>query len=192
MPTADDIASAALVALECFSIPVFILAADTTVAHANQSAAAMLGDHVAFRVLQGRLALRRAQDREALVGAVARVAKDKVPDLLRFRTRPGEANILVRLAPVPGTALVVVCVNELRESLLLQPGWSRLALGFTPQKAQLAEALANGQSLAEFAAQAELPIGTVRTRLKKLLAQPGLSSQAALVALLLRGASLMG
>jgi DNA-binding CsgD family transcriptional regulator len=97
----------------------------------------------------------------------------------------------MRIEPVPDEPVVLVCITELRAPLPLDANWSRAAFGFSPQNAALAESLALGLSLAEFATAENLPIGTVRTRLKKLLLQTGLSSQASLAAMLLRASSIM-
>lgn len=111
--------------------------------------------------------------------------------MLRFLTRQEEASALMRIEPLPTKDMVTVCISELRAPLLLDAGWSRGAFGFSPQNAALAESLAIGRSLAEFAATESLPIGTVRTRLKKLLLQTGTSSQAQLAAMLLRASGVM-
>jgi DNA-binding CsgD family transcriptional regulator len=79
----------------------------------------------------------------------------------------------------------------LRAPMLLAQGWSTAAFGFSAPHAALAESLALGHSLADFADTHNLPIGTVRTRLKKLLVQTGTSSQASLAAMLQRASVIM-
>lgn len=184
------LAAALRVALDALATPVFILRADCTLVHHNHEAATLLHSDGAFRLGKRRLVARRARDETALAEAVTRVCASGAPEQLRLISRTDEASILVRVAPVPGVALVVIGVAELRVPLLLQAGWSRRFFGFTASAATLAEALANGATLASFAEGTGLPIGTVRTRLKKLLQQTGTSSQSALIGLLLRGAAL--
>jgi DNA-binding CsgD family transcriptional regulator len=73
--------------------------------------------------------------------------------------------------------------------LLSPPKWSQASLSLPPASAELAEALAGGENLAEFAERTGLSIGGARTRLKKLLRRLGVRSQSDLVAVLLRTAA---
>ncbi|WP_419759715.1 hypothetical protein [Acidisoma sp.] len=182
---------AAQVALNMLSSAVFILHPNSDIVESNEAGQQLLRVSRAFRRHQNRLVIRRAADAAAMAEAVSRVAAGGGPELIRFLTRQEEASALMRIAAVPGEALVVVCITELRAPLLLDTNWSRAAFGFSPQNAALAESLALGQSLADFATAENLPIGTVRTRLKKLLQQTGLGSQASLAAMLLRASSIM-
>ena len=182
---------AAQVALNMLSSAVFILRPNSDIVESNEAGQQLLRVSRAFRRHQNRLVIRRAADAAAMAEAVSRVAAGGGPELIRFLTRQEEASALMRIAAVPGEPLVVVCITELRAPLLLDTNWSRAAFGFSPQNAALAESLALGQSLADFATAENLPIGTVRTRLKKLLQQTGLGSQASLAAMLLRASSIM-
>lgn len=173
------------------SSAVFILRPNSDIVESNEAGQQLLRVSRAFRRHQNRLVIRRAADAAAMAEAVSRVAAGGGPELIRFLTRQEEASALMRIAAVPGEPLVVVCITELRAPLLLDTNWSRAAFGFSPQNAALAESLALGQSLADFATAENLPIGTVRTRLKKLLQQTGLGSQASLAAMLLRASSIM-
>jgi DNA-binding CsgD family transcriptional regulator len=183
--------SAARVALNMLSSAVFILRPTSEIIESNEAGQDLLRVSRAFRRHQNRLVIRRATDAVAMAEAISRVAARGEPELIRFLTRQEEASALMRIAPVAGEGVVVVCITELRAPLLLDANWSRAAFGFSPQNAALAESLALGQSLAEFALAENLPIGTVRTRLKKLLQQTGLGSQASLAAMLLRASSIM-
>lgn len=191
-PQPDNLIAALRVALDGLATPVFILRPDAAVLHHNAEAGVLLASEGAFRLIKGRLTARRARDQQTLSDAIIRVGTNCVAEQLRFISRTDEASILVRVDPVAGTSLVVAGVAELRTPLLLDPGWSRRFFGFSTSAAGLAEALADGSTLASFAETENLPIGTVRTRLKKLLQQTGVSSQSALVGLLLRGAALRG
>ena len=188
---ADKLSEAARVVLDSSLIPTLIVESDGRIIHGNAASVALLRSDVAFHAVDGHLALHRAAENQALADAVQSAACDGTMGLLRFFSRPGEPSLLVRVTPTPWPNLVVIYIAELRQKLRLPPGWSRVAFGFTLTNATLAEALADGLSLAEFAELNGLPIGTVRTRLKKLLSFTGFSSQAALVASLLRGASIM-
>ena len=184
-------AAAASQALGMLAVPAFLLRADCVILACNAAGKALLERSPAFVRHQDRLAIRRTNDAVALAEAVARAVARQEPELLRFLTRQEEASALMRIAPLAGESMVTVCISELRSPLLLDAGWSRTAFGFSPQNASLAESLAIGRSLADFAADQKLPIGTVRTRLKKLLQQTGTSSQAQLAAMLLRASVAM-
>lgn len=179
-------------ALDMLTVAAFALAADCAILGTNIAACVLLERSPAFRLHQGRLTIRRAHDAQTLAEAVQRVAERAEPVILRFLTRQEEASALMRIDPLPGMPRAVVCgITELRSPLLLAPGWSRAAFGFSPQNAALAESLAIGHGLADFAEENGLPIGTVRTRLKKLLQQTGTSSQMQLAALVLRASIVM-
>lgn len=178
-------------ALDMLAVPAFLLGADTRILACNTAGRLLLQRSPAFFDNHGKLAIRRTNDEAALSEAVHRSAEKQEPVLLRFLTRQEEASALMRIEPLAGKAMVTVCITELRAPLLLDAGWSRTAFGFSPQNAALAESLSVGRSLAEFAAAENLPIGTVRTRLKKLLLQTGTSSQAQLAAMLLRASAVM-
>jgi DNA-binding NarL/FixJ family response regulator len=188
--------SAGRIALNMLSTAVFVLRPTSEIVESNEAGQELLRVSRAFRRHQNRLVIRRAADAVAMAEAIARVGAGGKPEMIRFLTRQDEASALLRIEPVPdgsvaGEPVVVVCITELRAPLLLDASWSRAAFGFSAQNAALAESLALGHSLADFATAENLPIGTVRTRLKKLLSQTGMTSQASLAAMLLRASSIM-
>lgn len=170
---------------------VFVLKPTSEIVDSNEAGVELLRVSRAFRRQQNRLVIRRAADAAAMAEAISRVAARSEGELIRFLTRQEEASAFMRIEPVPGEPVVLACIAELRAPLLLDANWSRAAFGFSPQNAALAESLALGHSLADFATAENLPIGTVRTRLKKLLLQTGMSSQASLATMLLRASSIM-
>jgi DNA-binding CsgD family transcriptional regulator len=178
-------------ALECVAAPLVLVRPSGEILHSNGAGAALLRERRVLRSVGGALSFRRAADRKSLSAALARVAAQRQPEVLRLFGRPGEIVMLLTFSPVPGLPLVVVGAADLRGPLPLPPGWTRLAFGLTPQSAALAERLADGATLADFAEATGLPIGTVRTRLKKIAGATRTTSQPALVALLLRGAAVM-
>ena len=173
------------------STAIFVLRPTSEIVESNEAAQELLRVSRAFRRHQNRLVIRRAADALAMSESIARVGAGGKPEMIRFLTRQEEASAIMRIEPVPGEAVVVVGITELRAPLLLDATWSRAAFGFSAQNAALAESLALGHSLAEFATAENLPIGTVRTRLKKLLSQTGMTSQASLAVMLLRASSIM-
>lgn len=188
---AGALPEAAVAALNVFAVPAFLLRPNCEILSTNIAGPALLRSSRAFFAHHGRLSVRRHNDAVVLSETVNRVAARGEVELLRFLTRQEEASALMRLQPVPGEKLVIAVIAELRAPALLAPGWSRAAFGFSAPHAALAESLALGHSLAEFAEAERLPIGTVRTRLKKLLLQTGTSSQASLAAMLQRASVIM-
>lgn len=178
-------------ALNMFSVPTFLIRPNCEIVASSSTGPALLENSRAFYAHQGRLTVRRASDTHALLEAVGRVVARGTGELLRFLTRQEEASALMRLHAVPRKPLVIVAIAELRAPMLLAHGWSTAAFGFSAPHAALAESLALGHSLADFAALHNLPIGTVRTRLKKLLVQTGTTSQASLAAMLQRASVIM-
>jgi DNA-binding CsgD family transcriptional regulator len=119
---------------------------------------------------------------------VAATLRSGSPATLQMANRQGDVQHVLAFSPLNG-ALVAVSISELRAPLLLPPKWSQASLSLPPASAELAEALAGGENLAEFAERTGLSIGGARTRLKKLLRRLGVRSQSDLVAVLLRTAA---
>ncbi|MCB8882513.1 hypothetical protein ACELLULO517_19865 [Acidisoma cellulosilytica] len=181
----------AALALNMFALPTFLVRSNCEIIASSGTGPALLQTSRAFYAHHGKLTVRRASDTQAMLEAVGRVIAHGTGELLRFLTRQEEASALMRLHAVPERPLVIVTIAELRAPMLLAQGWSTAAFGFSAPHAALAESLAHGHSLADFAEAHNLPIGTVRTRLKKLLIQTGTSSQASLAAMLQRASVIM-
>jgi DNA-binding CsgD family transcriptional regulator len=181
----------ATLALNMFAVPTFLVRPNCEIVASSSTGPALLETSRAFFVNHGKLTVRRATDTQALLEAVGRVVGHGMGELLRFLTRQEEASALMRILAVPQKPLAIIAIAELRAPMLLAHGWSMAAFGFSAPHAALAESLALGHSLAEFAETHSLPIGTVRTRLKKLLVQTGTSSQASLAAMLQRASVIM-
>lgn len=180
-----------LIALNYLSAPVFLVQPDCHIVETNDFGRLFLQNSKILKDLNGVLHVQRRADNATLMDAVRRVHARGQHELIRLLRRTDDVACLVHLAPAHDTDLVVLCVADLRVALPHPPGWTRTLFGFNATTAALAEALADGQSLAEIAASQNLPIGTIRTRLKKLMTQTGTSSQSALVAMLLRASALI-
>ena len=197
MPFEPDAGTATLpeiiwqVALDGLAVPVMVLRSDCAIVYCNSFGDAFLRAARIFRRMKGRLSIRRLGDDEAFVTAVAQAFTSKKRELFRLRQRTGEIGCLVHIVPLTELGFVLVSIAELRLKPEREEGWSRTLFGFNATGTGLAEALADGQSLAECSETMQLPIGTLRTRLKKLLARTGTSSQAKLAAVLLRGSVLL-
>ena len=179
----ETLGQAALAAMESGSVVRLLLTTDRTVVHANQAALAMVRRPGIFTISDNRLALRRRAD-EAAFEAMLLGARSAS---MRLASRQGDITHVVLVDVLAGTAVIGVSVIDLRNPLAPQRRrWTCEALGLTAGNADLAEALANGVSLAEFAEQSGLTLGGVRTRLKKLLRQTGTRSQGEIVGMLAR------
>ena len=185
--TAEVPQTAWRLALDGLAVPVFLLRPDGAIVHCNQFGDAFLRAGRVFRRYKGRLSVRRQRDDDAWMTALLRSSDSRTHELLRLRQRTGEVSCLVHLDPVPGHDLVVVSIAELRLMPDREPGWSGAVLGLREVDAGLSESLASGQSLQEIADRTGTPVGTLRTRLKKLFTRTGTDTQTRLAATLLRG-----
>ena len=178
----------ALAALDCMAMPLLLLGPGAKIVHANRAAKRMLGAGRTFSAEGGVLTVQRSVDQDAIIDRIAITQRSRTPATLQMANRQGDVQHVLAFSPVPG-ALVAVAISELRAPLLLPPKWSQASLSLPPASAELAEALAGGENLAEFAERTGLSIGGARTRLKKLLRRLGVRSQSDLVAVLLRTAA---
>lgn len=178
------------IALDGLAAPVFVLGQNAEIVFCNQFGDAFLRAAKVFRRLNGRLSVRRKNDDGALMSALHHVRQSGAHELVRFRQRTGEVNCLLHLDPVPDSEFVVASIAELRLIPDREPGWSRLLLGLHQIDAALSESIANGETLQEIADRTATPVGTWRTRLKKLFDRTGADSQTRLAALLLRSSVL--
>lgn len=181
-------AEAVMVALDCVCTPTFLLNADGYIVHGNIAGNELLRSNPTLRKADGRLVGRRSNEAKILAAVIARVAEDQRPELLRLLSRDGRVSLLMTLTPVPRGTLVTVCIADLKAKRPRLAGWIQHAFDLSQQNAELAESLMFGVSLAEFARSQNITLGAVRTRLKKLFAQVGRQSQAALVSELLQAA----
>jgi DNA-binding CsgD family transcriptional regulator len=188
--TTDVSAEALAAALECASTPIFLLRPDGRIVHANTAANILLRGRRALRKVESRLVARRVNEAKILAALLTRVAETRQRGLLRLLSRGAHVSLLMTVAPVPGEALLTACVVDLHADQPVLRQWIGEAFDLSPQNAELAEGLMFGASLAEFASTSGVTLGAVRTRLKKLFAQTGKKSQAALVSALLRAATI--
>ena len=154
------------------------------------------GSAVSLR--QGRLMLERAQQTRRLAEAVQRASHED-PLMRRggdMAASNSETGRMVVLSVVPAENLFVQGLPALRGAYIaIQDLSQRLAPGFeerirdvfalTPCEAQLAGALAAGQSLGETAMQRGITISTARSQLAQVFRKTGTMQQSQLVALLL-------
>lgn len=179
----------ALAALDCGVVPMLMLGRRARIVHPNRAATTLLAAGRAFTKVNGRLHVQRQADQEAIEAAVDAALDKAERTITHLTNRQGDINHIVTVSPLPGDELALAAIAELRLPVLLRRTWSREALSLPPGYAELAEALAGGENLTEFAERTGLTIGGARTRLKKLLKRLAARSQSDLIALLLRAAS---
>lgn len=177
-------------ALDCVATATFLVRADGYLVHGNRAGHRLLRGGGALRQVHACLVARRSEEAKTLATGLVRVAASRQAELLRFVNRNGTARLLITVNPVPDDGLVTVCVVDLQASNADFTPWLRQAFQLTMQNAELAAGLLSGLSLSDFSTQKEVTLGATRTRLKKLFAATGTRSQAALVATLLRAATL--
>jgi PAS domain-containing protein len=188
-PLESITAGALAVVLDCISTPTFVLRPDGGIVHLNRAGSKMLRSGGALRKTQSRLVARRSKEAKALAGTIARVAESQCPELFRLLSRDGTVRLLMTVNPLPADTLVAAYVADLQSDRYGIARWLQHAFDLSPQNAELAESLMFGLSLAEFAVEKNITLGATRTRLKKLFARTGKSSQTALVSTLLRAAA---
>ncbi len=181
-----------LAAFDCGTTPMFMLRPGREIVHANRAAQALLAAGRAFSQVAGILHVQRQSDRDEISAALASVRDRGKRVVVRLTNRQGDVNHVITVTPLPGTTALLVAIAELRAPLLLAATWSREALSLPLHYAELAEGLAAGENLTEFADRTGLTIGGTRTRLKKLLKRLGVRSQSDLIAMLLRSATTLG
>jgi hypothetical protein len=188
-PVAVLWAGALAAALNCVATATFLVRADGYLVHGNHAGHRLLRGG-ALRQVHARLVARRVEEAKALAAVLVRVAASRRAELLRLVNRNGTARLLITVSPVPEDDLVTVCVADLQPTYADLTWWFGQAFQLSPQNAELAAGLLSGLSLSEFSAQKAVTLGATRTRLKKLFAGTGTQSQAALVAALLRAATI--
>ncbi len=181
-------AEALTAALECVPTPVFLLRPNGEIVHVNDAGNEFLRGNQALRRTQSGLVARRSSEAKILTAVMARVGISQRPELVRLLSRNGNVSLLMTVTPVPGHQLMIACAVNLHAEGPRLARWLQAAFAFSPQNADLAEGLMSGLSLLDFASKHNVTLGASRTRLKKLFAQTGTNSQAALVSTLLRAA----
>jgi len=176
--------------LDCMSTPVFLLRSDGFIVHSNAAGSDLLRNNRVIRAAGPLLIVYRPSDTKALTGIMATVAKQESAQSLALTSDDGTSTLLLTIAPVPGNDLLVVFAVSLQPSGPNFQDFLKAAFGLSPQSTQLAESLMYGLSLAEFSSKTGVTLGATRTRLKKLFARTGTRSQAMLVSVLWRAATI--
>ncbi|BAP88432.1 transcriptional regulator, LuxR family protein [Burkholderiales bacterium GJ-E10] len=178
-----------------------VIDANRRVLFANAVGERVIREKEGLRVIGERLAPQAPDDEPRFLHAIrqatpARPAKGAaspsrpIGATLRL-SRPGGSDLGVLIAPLAPEAIRFGCMGPACAVLFSDPATSAvpnlrsdalaMRFGLTPAQAKLLSALANGETLADYAARAGVGIGTVRTHLKDLLARTGQRRQTDLV-----------
>ncbi len=178
--------------LEALNLGAIILDGAGRVLFADSAGEAILREQAELSVRNGRLRLRGVRDD----GLLTRLIDDAAGATVRGR--PGgqlsvrvaaERRLSIRVCPLPEAVAALHGPSAAAIVFLRYPPAKPLTLhrslahlyGLTPAEARLAEALANGHSLAEYAALAGVSINTVKTLCKRLYAKTGHHTRGAFI-----------
>lgn len=190
-PETDNVSAMAPTAvLNCVATPIFLTSPDGLIVHLNIAGSELLSGNRALRNIKSRLVARRSSEAKLLAGLLLRVAESHDPEMLCLSSRDGSVSLVLTVTPVPGRDLLAVAIADLQPLGPSLTSFLRRAFGLSSQSAQLAESLMYGLSLAEFSVKTGVTLGAARTRLKNLFARTGNKSQAALVSMLWRAATI--
>lgn len=196
-------------ALDTLPLPVAVLDVRGVVTCANGAAEELFSSRDGLRTEKSRLVASVATEQRALEAAIAKAATTADTHVLRGAR--GRLAPTVTISRAYGTLSIVLFslrgANAIRErasrtarvlALIHDP--TRIARidraltaelhGLTPTEADLAAAIAEGRTLAEFAAARGSTEATARTHLKRILDKTQTRRQADLVRLLLTGVAL--
>jgi DNA-binding CsgD family transcriptional regulator len=202
-------------ALDAIPSAVVILDRSAKVVCANAPAEALLREGGGLRTERGKLTASMPATRRELSAAIARSAEEADAGARRpasaavaptisiplDRDGAGCSLSLVFFALRPrstlrgsgsGAARVLVVLHDPRRRVRLDPALVAKVYGLTATEAALATALAEGQTLAEFARARGCTEQTARTHLKRILDKTGTHRQADLVRVLLGGVAMHG
>ncbi len=182
--------------LDQSSSPLILLTTDGVIKHVVPTAAYMMSRSPILRVRDGRLHLRRVEDRKALFDALNSFVLTGVlrrpaePSLVVFRNRedrPVMCLLLSRLLSAHFPPFILVRIADLSTPSLAAPDWLVRMFDLTPAEARVGSALLDGLDLRAIAERDGIALETVRGHLKRAMAKTTARSQAQFVRLLLRG-----
>ncbi len=173
---------------------VLLVAADGLIVYANRHAEALLTDGNAICQRNGRLAATRDSEDgrlSVLIREASNMTRIRSSDGIMALRRANQQPLSVLVAPFrmespghPASGAIVFVRDPNRSVSALVH--LRALFHFTPTEARIAQALANGKSIAEIASAHRANIQTVRKQLKVIFAKTGTNRQAQCVSLILR------
>jgi len=192
---ASELQRLSLEALSRTDTAIILVAADGRIIFANPDAEALLTRGRALRIQSGRLAAATPSDTARLLSLIRSAS-----NMGEARNEPGgvmaipQANALpltLMAAPFrsafPGLASpsAIVFIRDPNRSLSAAATLQAL-FRLTPTEARIAQALADGKTIAEIAADHRATLQTVRKQLKIIFTKTGTNRQAQCVAVILR------
>jgi DNA-binding CsgD family transcriptional regulator/PAS domain-containing protein len=197
------VASSLVETLDALKAGVFILAADSGIVHANNSAKDFLERNQAFRVNDGKLVPREVSARTALADALAAASSgdealgSKDPSIL-FGTGTEKSLIGTvmglndgqqRRATLRYRAIATLCLREASfEAPVVAPAIAEL-YNLTPREMTVLATLIENPGVPEAADILGLSEGTIKTHLKSIFRKTGATRQAELIKLVASAAS---
>ena len=171
-----------------------LVTADGLVVYANRYAEALLADGTAICQRNGRLTGVRETENarlSALIREATRIGSAHSADGIMALRRLNQQPLSVLVAPFrmhwaghPAAGAIVFIRNPNRSMSAIAT--LRALFRFTPTEARIAQALANGKTIAEIASAHRATLQTVRKQLKIIFAKTGTNRQAHCVAVILR------
>ncbi len=180
---------------EMSNLGVVALSSSRMVLWANRRGEALLRDGVWFRQVQGRLQACDPGRDAALQQAVHDLCADGRPRNLDLRIdATSTARCCLTLMPLHSNNQIVLCPSGAAVlALVATNGGQRIAtvqqlmvlFRLTPAEARVARAIAQGDSVDEYASREGVTRATVKTQLQAAFAKTGAGSQTALVRLIM-------
>jgi DNA-binding CsgD family transcriptional regulator len=176
-----------------------LVTADALIIYANQHAEALLADGGAVCQRNGRLTGVREADNarlSTLIREATQLASGRRPDGIIALRRANKQPLSALVAPFrmamtghPATGAIVF-IRDPDRSISATASLQAL-FRFTPTEARIAQALANGKTIAEIASARRATLPTVRKQLKTIFAKTGTNRQAQCVAVILRSVAML-
>ncbi|MEO8604798.1 MAG: helix-turn-helix transcriptional regulator [bacterium] len=193
MPDFSDLAAAFAAVLDALPQPIVIVEPDATVRHANVAAREILqrGDCLAER--NERLRAADAEDTARLANAIRATAQpQRSHDRGRLIAIGAATQRLTLLlwslaSQPPGARLTAIFIDDPAAHAAMDEALLRERYGLTRAEARLAALLADGCDIAQAVTRLRIGRSTARTHLQRIMAKTGVTRQAALARLLLRG-----
>jgi len=188
------------VALDCLAIPVLVLNRNAQALFVNHAAQELLAQRKDISLRMGHLALADGESQRRLEALLAHASE-------RFRKlalepctvaigNPTEDGLIMSITPagrlatgqgLKGHAAAVVFLRSARSAAPINPRDLQTLYGLTAAEANLAVALAQGQSLEDYSAARGTSPHTVRSQLRGVFEKTGVTRQTELVRVLLCG-----
>ena len=173
--------------------PIILLTGSGHLQHVGPAAAEVIRRSPILQVRDGRLYMRRTEDRRALKAGLDAAIQATDPDsaepnlvILRNReARPVMALLLSRIAVQDLPPVISVRIADLLSPSSAPPQWLARIFGFTPAEARVASALLDGLDLRAIAEREAVALETIRGHVKRAMAKTTARSQAQFVRLML-------